>query len=135
MFYPFKPARGSQPQARQLSKLHAKIARAQRLWADRLNERARKLGPRRLKVLLFATGLAAAACAAGLIYRGIIPEKLTIHRIELPMSFLPGSISVPESPDKQQALDCYLDSLEKAFIFDSIQHSKPTSNHDSSALH
>lgn len=135
MFYPFKPARGSQPQARQLSKLHAKISRAQRLWADRLNERARKLGPRRLKVLLFATGLAAAACAAGLIYRGIIPQELTIHRFQLPMPALPGLIHVPESPGKQQALDFYLDSLEKAFIFDSIQNSKPTISHDSTALH
>lgn len=135
MFYRFKPARSQQPQTTQPTRLQTKIAKMQRLWADRLNERARKLDPARLKVMLIAMGLAAVAAAAGLIYRGIIPEKLTIHRIELPMSFLPGSISVPESPDKQQALDCYLDSLEKAFIFDSIQHSKPTSNHDSSALH
>ncbi|HWV32018.1 MAG TPA: hypothetical protein VN038_20300 [Dyadobacter sp.] len=135
MFYPFKPARGSRPQARQLSKLHAKIAKAQRLWADRLNERARKLSPGRLKVLLIVTGFAATAAAAGLIYRGIIPQELTIHRFELPTPVLPGLIHVPESPGKQQALDFYLDSLEKAFIFDSIQNSKPPISHDSTTLH
>lgn len=127
MFYPFKPARDSQRQLRQQNKLHGKMVKIQRLWADRLNEHARKLGPRRLQAILIATGLAAAACAAGLIYRGIIAEKLSIHRFELP-----GSFSVP---GKQQALDFYLDSLEKAFIFDSIQESKPTISYDSTALH
>ncbi|MGX5857962.1 hypothetical protein ACWKW6_30175 [Dyadobacter jiangsuensis] len=130
MFYRFKPARGSQPQAAQQGKLHAKIARIQRLWADRLNERARRLGPARLKAILIATGLAAATAAAGLIYRGIIPGELTIHRFALTMPTLPALIQVPESPGKQQALDFYLDSLEKAFILDSIQNSKPKNSHD-----
>ena len=135
MFYPFKPARGSRPQARQLSKLHAKIAKVQRLWADRLNERARKLGPGRLKVLLIVTGITATAAAAGLIYRGITPQELTIQRFELPTPVLPGWIQLPESPSGLRAMDFYLDSLEKAFIFDSIQNSKPPISHDSTALH
>lgn len=133
MFYPFKPACRRQPQRAPLSKLHAKTAKIQRQWADRLNEHARKLGPAKLKVILTLTGFAAAVAAAGLIYRGIIPEKPVNHRFELPMPALRGWIHVPESPGKQQALDFYLDSLEKAFIFDSIQNTKPKNTHDSSA--
>jgi hypothetical protein len=135
MFYPFKPARSHKPPGPHFQKLQAKIMSIQREWANRLNNRAQRLPARKLKAVLIAAGLAATAAAAGLIYRGITAQKLTIHRFDLSLPALFASISVPESPAKQQALDWYLDSLEKAFIFDSIQNTKPTISHDSSRLH
>lgn len=135
MFYRFKPARSQQPAGRQYQKLQAKIISIQRAWANRLNSRAQRLSARRLKVVLIASGLAASAAAAGLIYYGINPPKLTLHRFELSLPAISGSISVPESPLKQQALDQYLDSVEKAFILDSIQNTKPQISHDTSPLH
>lgn len=135
MFYRFKPAPSRKPQGPQFQKLQVKIATIQREWANRLNNRARKLPARRLKAVLIAAGLAASGAAAGLIYRGVNPPKLTIHRFDLGLPALSGSISASESPAKQQALDLYLDSLEKAFILDSIQNTKPTISHDSSSLH
>lgn len=135
MFYRFKPAPRREPQGQPLQKLQAKIISIQRGWANRLNNRAQRLPARRLKALLIAAGLAASGAAAGLIYRGVTTQKLTIHRFDLSLPALSGSISVPESPSKQQGLDWYLDSLEKAFIFDSIQNTKPTISHDTSSLH
>ncbi|GGH20288.1 hypothetical protein GCM10007423_00620 [Dyadobacter endophyticus] len=135
MFYRFKPSRSQQPAGRQYQKLQAKIISIQRAWANRLNSRAQRLSARRLKAALIASGLAASAAAAGLIYYGINPPKLTLHRFELSLPAISGSNAVPESPLKQQALDQYLDSVEKAFILDSIQNTKPQISHDASPLH
>lgn len=135
MFYRFKPAPRREPAGRQFQKLQAKIISIQRAWASRLSNRAQKLSARKLKALLIAAGLAASGAAAGLIYRGVTTQKLTIHRFDISLPALSGSISASESPSKQQALDWYLDSLEKAFIFDSIQNTKPTISHDTSSLH
>jgi len=135
MFYRFKPARSHKRPGPQFQKLQAKIISIQRKWANHLNNRARMLPTKRLKAMLIVTALTATAAAASLIYRGITAHKPTIHRFDLRLPLMSGSISVPESPAKQQALDWYLDSLEKAFLFDSIQNAKPTISHDSSRLH
>ena len=135
MFYRFKPSSSQQPAGRQFQKLQAKIISIQRAWANRLNHRAQRLSARRLKAVLIATGLAASAAAAGLIYYGVNPPKLTLHRFELSLPAISGSISAAESSSKQKALDQYLDSLEKAFILDSIQNTKPQISHDTSRLH
>ncbi|MCF0075396.1 hypothetical protein LZD49_33265 [Dyadobacter sp. CY261] len=133
MFYPFKPSRSRRLHSAHSQRLNEKIAAMQRAWAKRLNARARKLPAKRLKILLALAGIIACAVSAGLIYRGISAQQLTLHRFDLPMLFEP--VSVPEGPRMQQALEKYLDSLEKAFILDSIQNAKSTISHDTSALH
>ena len=135
MFYRFKPGRAPRPQDPNASKLQAKITAIQRDWANRLNSRARRLPPKRLKILFAIAGALACGAAAFLIYRGVNPNNLTVHRFNLTLPTLFESISVPESPARQQALDMYLDSLERAFILDSIQNAKTTLPHDSSGLH
>lgn len=135
MFYPFKPSRSQRPKDDSMSKLQAKITTIQRDWANRLNARARKLPPQRLKILLGLAGVLACGIAAFLIYQGITPHRKTLHRFDLSLPMLPKSISVPKSPARQQALDQYLDSLENAIISDSIQNAKTRLNHDSSGLH
>jgi len=135
MFYPFKPSPVRQPPGPRADRLSEKITSIQRRWADRLNTSARNLPAEKLKALLILTGVLACGVAAGLLYGGLSPQKLTIHRFELSLPGLLEPISVPESPAKQQALDQYLDSLEKAFILDSLQNYKPQISHDTSSPH
>lgn len=134
MFYSFKPSPGQQPPAQQPGKLAEKITSIQRRWANRLNAGAGKLSAKKLKGLLILTGGLASVAAAALVFTGLSPQKLTIHRLELNLPGMIEPIAVPESPARQQALDQYLDSLEKAFILDSLQNTQPNISHDSSAL-
>ncbi|WP_342084394.1 hypothetical protein, partial [Dyadobacter sp. OTU695] len=117
------------------ARLSEKINSFQRRWANRLNAAAAHMPAAKLKALLILIGVLACVAAAGLLYGGLSPQKLTIHRFELSLPRLLEPISVPESPAKQQALDQYLDSLEKAFILDSLQNSKPQISHDTSCPH
>lgn len=135
MFYRFKPSPVRQPPSPRAGRLSEKINSFQRRWANRLNTAAAHMPAAKLKALLILMGVLACVSAAGLLYNGLSPQKLTIHRFELSLPGLLEPISVPESPAKQQALDQYLDSLEKAFILDSIQNSKPQISHDTSCPH
>ena len=91
--------------------------------------------PRKLKALLIATGIAACCAATALVYFGVRPNSGPLHRFELSIPQLYQPITVPENAAKRQALDRYLDSLDRSLILDSISNAKSENYHDSSALH
>lgn len=125
MFYPFKPAKSPDSSKNDLQNIEERIRRVKRKWASRLQERSGKLAPKRLRAILILSGLIASATAGALLYRGLTGQPPVIYRFNLSFPSLAEPISVPKGPSRQQALDDYLDSLEKAFILDSLQNSKP----------
>lgn len=125
MFYPFKPAKSPEFSKRNSQNLEETIRSVKRKWACRLQERSVKLAPKRLRAILILSGLIASATAGALLYRGLTGQPPVIHRFNLSIPSLAEPISVPKGPSRQQALDDYLDSLEKSFILDSLQNSKP----------
>jgi hypothetical protein len=135
MFYRFQPTKTIGAASEQQQKLREKIAVFQRGWADRLSRSARKLPAKRLRALLLLAGTASSLAAALLIYHGLASHQPVIHRFDIRLPPLFEPISVPESPAKQQALDAYLDSLEKAIILDSTENAKLPDRHDTTHLH
>jgi hypothetical protein len=135
MFYRFQPTKTTGSPDEKPQMLHEKITAFQREWAARLSRSTRKLPARRLRALLLLAGTASSLAAALLIYHGLTSHQPVIHRFDIRLPSLYEPISVPESPAKQQALDAYLDSLEKAIILDSTENAKLPDSHDASQLH
>lgn len=131
MFYPFKPGRrprpvNSDPVTDQLAgRIVNESLRLQRRCADFLNAKTRKLPAKSLKTILITVTIAAGSYSLFLIVSGFWGKP--------PESVLPRAKMLILAPDqaaasrqrKQQAFEAYLDSLEKAFIRDSINSIQP----------
>nr|WP_295933641.1 hypothetical protein [uncultured Dyadobacter sp.] len=124
MFYRFKPRRSPAAPDQRTERLNAKIRNMQRKWAQSLQQQAEKLPRSRLKAIFILSGFLASTAAGYLIYQGLSSQRPIIHRFKLSIPALAEPISVPDGPTRQQALDDYLDSLEKAIILDSLQKIK-----------
>ncbi|SDF60956.1 hypothetical protein SAMN04487996_111264 [Dyadobacter soli] len=124
MFYRFKPRKSPATSDQQTERLNAKIRDMQRKWAQSLQQGAEKLPKHRLKTILILAGILASAAASFLLYDGLASQPPTIHRFNLSIPTLAEPILVPKGPERQQALDDYLDSLEKALILDSLRNIK-----------
>jgi hypothetical protein len=130
MFYPFKPGRGSKPiksdpATDQLAdRIFSRLLKQQRKCADFLNEKFKRLPTGRLKVLFFTIAIAAGSYSLFLIagsFWGKPPESVFLRQ----KTQLPPTDNAALRQKKQQAFEAYLDSLEKAFIRDSINSIQP----------
>lgn len=128
MFYSFKP----DPRARAASGAgpEQKTSALLRKLCLHLNGYAQKVSSKKLKVIFCAAGAFSCAAAGLLVYGGVFDEPARNSGFDLQLPQVFGSISVPESLSRQQALDDYLDSLQKAFLKDSIQNAQPVSSHE-----
>ncbi|OJV15878.1 MAG: hypothetical protein BGO21_30355 [Dyadobacter sp. 50-39] len=131
MFYRFKPGRAHRSKTTASPREnHVPIARR---LAAYLGRHAEKLPAKKLKMLLVATGAGACAAAAMLVFEGFKQDQNGRFDFELPGIF--QRITVPDGPSRQQATDDYLDSLQKAFLQDSIQNAQQLDDHDPTRLH
>lgn len=128
MFYSFKPDRSAQ--AASGARPEQKTSAFSRKLCLHLNSYAQHLSARKLKVIFCAAGVFSCAAAGLLVYRGFRDERARTSSFDLQLPQIFESISVPESLSRQQALDDYLDSLQKAFLEDSIRNAQPVSSHE-----
>lgn len=128
MFYPFKPERqprqsSSDAGADQLAtRIFFKSLALQRKCADYLSEKAKKLPGKTLKTTLIAMAIAAGSYSLFLIASGVL-GKPAEHVFQKVITELPSVSQAAARQAKEQAFNAYLDSLEKAFIRDSINDS------------
>ena len=130
MFYPFKPEKQprpveSDPVTDQLAtRIFSRSLKLQRRCADFLNEKFKRLPTGRLKVLFLTITISAGSYSLFLIASGIWgkpPEGVFLRQ----KTQLPPTDNAASRQKKQQAFEAYLDSLEKAFIRDSINSIQP----------
>ncbi|MCF0059868.1 hypothetical protein MUK70_11520 [Dyadobacter chenwenxiniae] len=107
-------------------KIAGKIKAKQRKLADWMNQEMSGLPVRWQKAILFAIlGLGVAYCIWLTIpYSHTDKESHTFQSLVGKTSSIKAATPSP----KQQAFENYLDSLEKAFIADSIYHSQQNNN-------
>jgi hypothetical protein len=130
MFYPFKPGKQprpikSDPSTDQLAtRIFSRSLKLQRRCADFLNEKFKRLPTRRLKVLFFTIAMAAGSYSLFLISSSFWDkpvESLFLRE----KTQLPPTDNAASRQSRQRAFEAYLDSLEKAFIRDSINSIQP----------
>lgn len=130
MFYPFKPQRqprqfSSDAGADQLAtRIFFKSLKLQRKCADYLSEIAKRLPCKTLKTTLMAMAIAAGSYSLFLIVSGVF-GKPAGHVFQRVIIELPPASQAAARQAKEQYFNAYLDSLEKAFIRDSINESNP----------
>lgn len=130
MFYPFKPEKQprpvkSDPVTDQLAtRIFSRSLKLQKKCAEYLSEKAKKVPVKTLKVTLLVIAITASSYSLFLIasgFSGKPPESVFLRQ----KTQLPPADNAASRQKKQQAFEAYLDSLEKAFIRDSINSIQP----------
>ena len=130
MFYPFKPDRrprqssGDAGTDQLATRIFHKSLKLQRKCADYLSEKAKKLPGKTLKTTLIAMAIAAGSYCLFLIACGVL-GKPAGHVFQSVITERPTASQAATRQAKEQVFNAYLDSLEKAFIRDSINESNP----------
>jgi len=130
MFYPFKPGRKPRhakidPARDQLAeRIVGRSLQLQRKCADFLGQKTKRLPAKSLKTTLIAIAIAAGSYSLFLIASGFWgkpPENVFLWE----KAQLPPTETAASRLRRHQAFEAYLDSLEKAFIRDSINSIQP----------
>ncbi|MGX5853747.1 hypothetical protein ACWKW6_08900 [Dyadobacter jiangsuensis] len=122
MFYPFKPNKFTAPSREQTDnkngRFHEIRSRLRRtLWAA-INRHPNL--PHLLFIVLL--GIVGSLIAGTLFYQGLSQRGPTVFKFNLGERLFSDRILIPEGLSKQQNLDEYLDSLDKAITADSIKN-------------
>jgi hypothetical protein len=122
MFYPFKPSKFTAPSGEQTDNKNGPFqdirSRLRRTLWGAINRHPNL--PHLLFIVLL--GLVGSLIAGTLFYQGLSQRGPTVFKFNLDERLFSDRILIPEGLSKQQILDEYLDSLDKAITADSIKN-------------
>lgn len=122
MFYLFKPSKFAAPAGEQTDNKTGRFrnigSRLRRTFGVAINRHPNL--PHLLFIVLL--GLVGSLIAGTLFYQGLSQRGPTVFKFNLDERLFSDRILIPEGLSKQQILDEYLDSLDKAITADSINN-------------